>query len=332
MRRSHATPRSRGFTLIELLVVIAIIAILIALLLPAVQQAREAARRTQCRNHLKQLGLALHNYHDTHNVLPPGSPGGNYVAGSVLSTQIGVRFGWHVFVFPFIDQGPLYTQLNPNGSYPTTAQLPLLQTSLPMLRCPSSTAPVLFDLTSHRQPVVGSTPVSLATTNYVANAGLAAVGHIGHGAVIGTDQYRNLSVRFRDITDGLSLAIFAGERTWRLPTCAMNPQPDAAIWLGHRENNGLVNDNVATGQTSQGEPQLRINSCSGLLNSMVHYNSNHVGGAHFLLGDGSVRFLSENIDSQQYTVGSSPPHALGPINGIFERLVHISDGGIVSDF
>src|SRR5438128_1844485 len=106
-------PRRRGFTLIELLVVIAIIAILIALLLPAVQQAREAARRTQCRNNLKQIGLALHNYHDTMNTFPMGMSGWP-------GTLEGAEWGWGVFIIPYLDQSALYISISqaPNGTSP----------------------------------------------------------------------------------------------------------------------------------------------------------------------------------------------------------------------
>jgi len=126
----------RGFTLIELLVVIAIIAILIALLLPAVQQAREAARRTQCKNHLKQIGLAIHNYHDTHNTFPPG-----YIARipqNITSSERGL-YGWGAFVLPYMDQAPLYNLLQV-GNVPletnAVTNLAALQTPLPAFSLP----------------------------------------------------------------------------------------------------------------------------------------------------------------------------------------------------
>jgi prepilin-type N-terminal cleavage/methylation domain-containing protein len=137
--------QKRGFTLIELLVVIAIIAILIALLLPAVQQAREAARRSQCRNNLKQVGLAIHNYHDAFNTIPP----------AWISTQFQVAAGdvshwsWGTFLLPYIDQAPLYSLLQP-GTRRLDQNLALggataaaLTTPLTVFRCPSDTGPSL---------------------------------------------------------------------------------------------------------------------------------------------------------------------------------------------
>src|SRR5437868_1293601 len=153
--------RNRGFTLIELLVVIAIIAILIALLLPAVQQAREAARRTQCKNHLKQLGLALHNYNDVYRVFPIGHQyrftGWSWSGSGALPTPHGGK-GWSLFAYllPYMDQAPLYNQLNFNlsvagvreaaGSPAGTvidggANKKLVASIVPWARCPSGTSP-----------------------------------------------------------------------------------------------------------------------------------------------------------------------------------------------
>src|SRR4051812_18590026 len=137
--------RRRAFTLIELLVVIAIIAILIALLLPAVQQAREAARRTQCRNNLKQIGLALHNYHDAANTIPPG-----YIGTQAVPNVTGqsLNYGWATFILPFMDQSPLYNTIGSGFSGPNavtfasstiSASSAAYQTVLPAFRCPSDT-------------------------------------------------------------------------------------------------------------------------------------------------------------------------------------------------
>lgn len=144
-----STTNRRGFTLIELLVVIAIIAILIALLLPAVQQAREAARRSQCRNNLKQIGLALHNYHDNYNAFPPGALAMNVTTGVAYKlgdaepsrSNVGGGWGWSTFILPFIDQAPLYSSLNPNGNNFPLNPTALTRTILPVYICPSEASP-----------------------------------------------------------------------------------------------------------------------------------------------------------------------------------------------
>ncbi|MCA9043929.1 MAG: DUF1559 domain-containing protein, partial [Planctomycetaceae bacterium] len=120
-----ARPRRRGFTLIELLVVIAIIAVLIALLLPAVQQAREAARRAACKNNMRQLGLGLHNYHDSHGVFPSGWIGATTGVGPDVEGMNG--FGWGTMILPYVDQAPLYSQLNFSQSIIDTNNLPELR-------------------------------------------------------------------------------------------------------------------------------------------------------------------------------------------------------------
>ena len=132
--RNSVRKIARGFTLIELLVVIAIIAVLIALLLPAVQQAREAARRAQCKNHLKQIGLALHNYHDIANGLPPGWIGVN----STFQPDVfgGNGWGWAARILPQMDQGPLFNTLNFSLHMTATAHAAARTTTLPAFRCP----------------------------------------------------------------------------------------------------------------------------------------------------------------------------------------------------
>jgi prepilin-type N-terminal cleavage/methylation domain-containing protein len=179
------TKSVKGFTLVELLVVIAIIGILVALLLPAVQAAREAARRMQCQNNLKQIGLAFQNYHSTYNVFPSG-----YIARipkSQTSSEVGM-WAWGTFILPFIEQSGLYDALSPNilrleQSAATPTGLAALQTPLPGFRCPSDIGPKLnnFDNTASGHEIVGnqysrfitngSTKIAIATSNYVACMG-----------------------------------------------------------------------------------------------------------------------------------------------------------------
>ncbi|MCP4508676.1 MAG: DUF1559 domain-containing protein, partial [Fuerstiella sp.] len=209
MRQRHRAFHRHGFTLIELLVVIAIIAILIALLLPAVQQAREAARRTQCNNNLKQIGLALHNYHDVHKTFPPGWVDQTFGTSS--------NWGWAVYLLPQIEQANLYGRLqvgNPHSlgiALDDPQKLKLMQTPITAFRCPSDTAPEINDrhtLVSDRQ-----LEISVATSNLVAAAGG------GDWTVAGklTGSFgKNSRVNLRDITDGSSNTIVVGERAWQL--------------------------------------------------------------------------------------------------------------------
>ena len=139
-------PDRRGFTLIELLVVIAIIAILIALLLPAVQQAREAARRSVCQNNLKQIGLALHNYHDVHRTFPPGWIG---VESGVVNFEGESGFGWGAFILPYVDQAPLYQSFDFDESMVHAMNLSKLKQTLSVYLCPSDPKQDTWKITDH---------------------------------------------------------------------------------------------------------------------------------------------------------------------------------------
>src|SRR5690606_26614187 len=197
----------RGFTLIELLVVIAIIAVLIALLLPAVQQAREAARRTQCKNNLKQLGLALHNYHDTFGSLPFGG-------GGDLGTGTARRQSGFIGMLPYLEQGPLYEQISgpftdgtntwlPFGAVPWDGDYTPWQAKIPMLLCPSDA-----DTTEGG---------ALGKTNYMFSRGDSPWDHNNWAGSGGRGMRGMFSgnykvKRFGDITDGLSNTIGMSER------------------------------------------------------------------------------------------------------------------------
>ncbi|HEY0983011.1 MULTISPECIES: DUF1559 domain-containing protein [unclassified Schlesneria] len=304
----------RGFTLIELLVVIAIIAVLIALLLPAVQQAREAARRTQCKNNLKQLGLAIHNYNDVVNILPASIT--NIRAGEGCCSFSGV--GALVHLLPYFDQAPLYNTINFNsrlGSWtepvPSTAPVGnrYFEITPPGLRCPSDTTPTTYPLTGYES----GTSFNWATASYGLSDGAQH-----HSSYMGCTSYQgnvfgtggdglasssnpaNISgiysrggyaARFRDVTDGLSNTIFMGEIR---AECADHAQ------LGWANSN--TNFYATTAPINFDTCTPTGPGCNSPMawNTSMGFKSRHVGGAHFLLGDGTVRFISENIDYMTY--------------------------------
>lgn len=288
--------RKRGFTLIELLVVIAIIAILIALLLPAVQQAREAARRSTCKNNLKQIGIALHNYHDTHSVLPPGVLMFDDGSGDP-DPDLG-NWGWNTFLLPYIDQAPLYNQLTPNGAnFPTSAAGSLIQTVVPILICPS-------DASGGINTYVGFTNnedgVGLGKSNYPGVSGSKGVDddewydRSDDADERGIFNY-NSSTRMRDITDGTSNTMASGERMW-----------DGISIKDDDPGGSLSKGSVWAGRPYDGEKYatlLRTNDSDAFIpngTNQASASSRHVGGAHFLFCDGAVRFISENVNRETY--------------------------------
>ena len=307
--------RRRGFTLIELLVVIAIIAILIALLLPAVQQAREAARRSQCRNNLKQLGLALHNYHDTYNTFPPGCLAVSYAGVAYSSpmsepsrTAVAGGWGWSVFVLPYLDQAPLYTALNPNGNNFPTSPNATTRTVLPVYICPSDPSGSIVFSTAMGGDGAGN---GHAKSNYPAIFGSTSVNYINTatGPTRGIFWY-NSNAKLRDVTDGASNTIMVTERNW---DGGDSETRRGAVWVGK-----------APGATT---PLNSGNKYSNLVRAQNHEdwiikgkNNNaamslHVGGVHFVLGDGGVRFISENTDG-----------------AVYQRLGQMADGEVLGEF
>lgn len=313
----------RAFTLIELLVVIAIIAILIALLLPAVQQAREAARRSACKNNLKQIGLAMHNYHDTHSVFPPG------IIDVTLSGTQHNLLGWGTMILPFLDQAPLYNQIGSHNGFDSaegpwqlalssaTAQIELVdaRTILPAFICPSD--PMGGVNTDTVIPPGDTVAVDAygagkyGKSNYVGTVGEyylpTTAAQLKHRGIL----YKNSKIKFRDITDGTSNVFLAGERTTFGPYIG-------SIWIGadkdHRNSRSFYGpyERIASimAPVSSTDAAYFINgSNEGAFSSM------HVGGAHFLLGDGSVRFVSENVHSLTY-----------------KQLAGKADGAVIGEF
>ncbi|MCL4206292.1 MAG: DUF1559 domain-containing protein [Pirellulaceae bacterium] len=275
-----------GFTLVELLVVIAIIGILVALLLPAIQAAREAARRSSCTNNLKQIGVALHNYHDTHNRLP---------AGFIYRTPAGAAdWGWAVSILPFMESSALYEDLNPGESRLTdyyyagapAATQALLQTRIKSYRCPSDVTRPLNNLVSFG----GTNHYNLATANYVACPGTTVPDATAGGAAALRDPgglfFGNSWLSFKDILDGTSSTIAVGERG------SLNY---AAVWAGVGTNNSYGNNGTAR----------TLGRSSFLINFAYHspenvgkgFSSHHPGGANFVMADAAVRFLSAHTSS-----------------------------------
>ena len=299
--------RSRGFTLIELLVVIAIIAILIALLLPAVQQAREAARRTQCKNNLKQWGLALHNYHDTFLTFPMGAMGLDALAN--VRPQ-GNNFGWHVRVLPYLEQTALYASFNFNAFYnattPTNNQI-LREQSFDALFCPSAPTrnrqpdAVAEGYTLHYYGVAGAKDAVETTRKFAMQNNTFPRPNFDsdHGQVAVTGVlFRNSRVGIRDITDGTTNTLMVGE---------ISAAPNPGRNNGHRAwHQGANLETAGTAMYScknvrWGMGQVGWNG--GNLNYLFNdqrFGSNHTGGAQFLLGDGAVKFVSQNIDFNLY--------------------------------
>lgn len=320
----------RAFTLIELLVVIAIIAILIALLLPAVQQAREAARRSQCKNNLKQIGLALHNYHDTHRVMPPGyvRPAGTPVNPAGFQDVAG--WGWPTFLLPFVDQAPLYNAMNVgSGGYPFN-YLSGCQTPLSVFRCPSDTGPNLNDRSwwKGREGAANA----IATSNYKAICS-HAYPQMDNNITGGFG--RNSSVRMRDITDGTSNTIAVGEAAyWNSVSFS------GGVWAASSTSNSgnardaqldlLAGAPILINQISFPDNTFGIPSWGKTYMVSESLTSRHVGGIQVVLFDGSVRFISENINQNPGTLWEVQP-AAAP-DSLYENLLHKSDGNVIGEF
>jgi prepilin-type N-terminal cleavage/methylation domain-containing protein len=321
--RNHRTPsgtESRhkkvpaGFTLIELLVVIAIIAVLIALLLPAVQQAREAARRSQCKNSLKQIGLGLHNFEGTYKTFPVGQ-------------QVSVANGnWKVLLFPYMDQAPLYTSLNLTDVYSPAV---LRNQLVPILQCPSQVLPSFQPngwvtwwtnynhMVSSYQGIMGAYPDPAGRT------GVTFPSNYG-GWWAGTGMLEaNRGTRLADAIDGTSNVVVVAEQSGRVGLQDIR-NGYYTPWGGvttsntvNQMNSGNTGDLWGMGLScvaySNNSKTTAAGSQATYMGNTI-LNSEHVGGVHALYSDGSVHFVSDNINFQT-----------------FQKLCVRDDGQVVSD-
>ena len=353
----------KGFTLIELLVVIAIIAILIALLLPAVQQAREAARRTQCKNNLKQLGLAHHNYHDVYGTFifrkggaqqTPGAAGDDRGNSNRLSGYMGLM--------PYIEQSALYNRV---AAGDLTAAVPIPPGGPPGW---SGWATWSQPIAGVRCPSDGFQPNAQRVANYVFNIGDTNQGSRDSRTVRGVFGYQT-KIGMRDITDGTSNTIMMGEHvaaeigqftvgtnnsplvitsfaqnwTGNVPsTCKalangsrwvsgtmVKAKMGNFMWDGQAERVGMTTIIAPNGPScSDG---TNVNADDG--NSLVTPSSFHTGGVQVLLCDGSVRFISENIDTGNLTIvtPANTSNAASPY-GIWGALGTRSSGEVIGEF
>ena len=301
-----------GFTLVELLVVIAIIGILVGLLLPAVQAAREAARRMQCQNNVKQIGLALLNHESAMKVFPPGyvsKPGVGFRDSQ--TGDEGPGWGWLVILLPYCEQNSIYSSLKMELPCWDAANSTVVKTTIPFFICPSATG---------NTPTVGITDINMAVwqnaifarSNYVHNVGANDIWSSPattnyDDPVLGCNgvMYRNSRIRVAHVTDGLSQTVFAGERT---------PYLADAVWAGvvpggkHYSYNqfassgtggpGINYDNSGSyvgansGPSIYEDPQvIHPPNWPGGHTDQMH--SQHAGGANVLMGDGSVQLISD---------------------------------------
>lgn len=328
---------SSGFTLIELLVVIAIIAVLIALLLPAVQQAREAARRSQCKNNLKQIGLALHNYHETYGVFPIG--GTDEASTSAWNRPPDINA--LARMLPFLDQAPLYNQMDVSGTLPTSSYvsgyhrrvpyqllngIPIRSIELNIFKCPSDPnngllsgwAQSNYGISAGSQHFSSSGSSACQPFNIYAQKGGTGVNNGNWGdtydklKLSGAGNRYGVALRFQDFTDGSSNTVHYGET---MSGCTHDYRTS---WVNSHVVFTTVTplNDFTTCERIGKTPNNPTCKAENNYNYSKGYRSHHVGGVHFLMSDGAVRFLSQNLD-----------HA-----GTFQSLAGRADGTVVGEF
>ncbi len=284
--RPCVTKPLAGFTLIELLVVVTIISLLIGLLLPAVQGAREAARRAQCVSNLKQLGLAMHNYEGANRVFPPG-----YISNFDASgNDTGPGWGWATMILPQFEQGPLFAAVNFTRPIQDASNASCLGPRIAVCLCPSDDAPLLWQAMmrdASGNPIQSICQVPSA--NYVGMYGTSDPGIDGDGIF-----FRDSNIGIPNITDGTAQTIAIGERGHAL---------GEATWVGSVTGASLYpvdNDGIGYPRVESG-PGMILGHAGGNLgpgdpNSEVNqFFSRHPGGVNFLFADGHASFLKTSM-------------------------------------
>ena len=337
----QAVRRTSAFTLVELLVVIAIIGILVGLLLPAIQSAREAARRTQCKSNCKNLTLALMNYHDTRKTFPPGVVQVNPAPPGTADTSLG-NWGWGALILPYAEEATLHdligvTKTDLAKSMDTPASLAAMQVPIAVYRCPSDTAPGINE--SRLISSAANVANLLATSNFV---GINSSGELRRDPGPPGNQANGIFVRIkgikiREIIDGTSHTAILGERAWesKVPAGVTTTGDVAADGGIVRSRAGVVfgvrgvrhasEQGIADG-LGCGKYQLNFSSSSGSIpesKARRGFSSTHAGGGHFGLADGSVQFVTDQIEgdfnSEQATISDE-------VDSPWEALLGINDG------
>lgn len=300
--------RSRsGFTLLECVVVLVVLVLLVALFLPAEQRSRTAARRTQCKNNLKQIGLALHNYHDSFTVFPPG-----YISGAADAEKSAAifdgpsGFAWQTFLVPYLDATPHYNRINFNLPCWDPLQQPTISVSMPVYLCPSA---------SNRESLVTvrrrdlAEPVTFGRSHYVGNAGQAAPWSLSRPAedwngVTKGILFRNSSIAMKDIHGGISHTVFVGEASMGANRTWAGIIPGILSCLPSKDATDGSNCDAAatyvlfTSGTKEAGGIRTPNASPPIVNQLA---SEHTGGTHVGVGDGAVRFISDSIDADLWS-------------------------------
>ncbi|MFO0796972.1 MAG: DUF1559 domain-containing protein [Gemmataceae bacterium] len=293
----------RGFTLIELLVVIAIIGVLVGLMLPAVQKVREAAARVKCKNNLKQIGLALHNYHDRTGSFPPG-----YTANAAAADGTGPGWGWAAFLLPDLEQENVYRLID--FAQPITAARhdAVRQVTVSFLRCPSDPRQDPIPLSEFENPAGLTTP--LGRSNYVACYGntpylgespAVLTTHLTVDGVIGRGMfYRNSRTRIADVLDGLSNTFAVGEKNAQATMASWAGVVPGATWRSANDvaNYGGIPSNLPAalvlGHACRQHPP---SAAAGVAED---FSSPHINGVNALFADGSVHAVRQSVSMSVY--------------------------------